>query len=101
MPPSAANKSPPARRGVERRRAPTLSLLRRITRRTADLAPDPVSLTVLAIDRLGPAAVRACASGVAVCVRAPDEATAAVFRAALDETARRRSTDRLIRIVVD
>jgi hypothetical protein len=55
---------------------------------------------VLAIDRLGPAAVRASASGVAVCVKAPDEATAAVFRAALDETARRRSTDRLIRIVV-
>jgi len=98
MPPSAANKS---RRGVEHRRAPRLSLLRRITRRTADLAPDPVSLAVLAIDRLGPAAVLACASGVVVCVKAPDEATAAVFRAALDETARRRSTDRLIRIVVD
>jgi hypothetical protein len=53
------------------------------------------------IDRVGPAAVRACASGVAVSVKAPDEATAAVFRAALDETARRRSTDRLIRIVID
>jgi hypothetical protein len=77
------------------------SLLRRITRRTADSAPDLVSLAVLAIDRLGPAAVRACASGVAVCVQAPDEATAAVFRAALDETAQRRFTDRLIRIVVD
>jgi hypothetical protein len=37
---------------------------------------------------------------VAVCVKAPDDATAGVFRAALDETARRRSTDRLIRIVV-
>jgi hypothetical protein len=91
----------PARRRVERGRAPRLSLLRRITRRTADSAPDPVSLAVLAIDRLGPAAVRACASGVAVYVKAPDEATAAVFRAALDETARRRFTDRLIRIVVD
>jgi hypothetical protein len=44
--------------------------------------------------------VRACASGVAVCVTAPDETTAAVLRAALDETARRRCTDRLISIVV-
>jgi hypothetical protein len=50
---------------------------------------------------VGPAAVRACASGVEVCIAAPDEATAAVFRAALAETARRRGTDRLIRIVVD
>jgi hypothetical protein len=50
---------------------------------------------------VGPAAVRACASGVEVCVAAPDEATAAVFRAALAQTARRRVTDQLIRIVVD
>ena len=64
-------------------------------------APDPVSLAIFAIDRVGPAAVRACASGVEVCVAAPDEATAAVFRAALAETARRRATDQLIRIVVD
>ena len=34
-------------------------------------------------------------------VAAPDEATAAVFRAALALTARRRATDQLIRIVVD
>jgi hypothetical protein len=62
--------------------------------------PDPVLLAVLAIDRVGPAAVRACASGVEVRVAAPDEATARVLRAALAETARRRDTDRLIRIVV-
>ena len=61
--------------------------------------PDPVSLAIFAIDRVGPAAVRA--SGVEVCVAAPDEATAEVFRAALAETARRRETDRLIRIIVD
>jgi hypothetical protein len=48
-----------------------------------------------------PAAVRACASGVEVRLKAPDEATAAVFRAALADTAQRRGTDRLIRIVVD
>ena len=64
-------------------------------------SPDPVSLAVFAIDRVGPAAVRACASGVEVRVAAPDEATAAVFRAALAQTARRRATDQLIRIVVD
>jgi hypothetical protein len=63
--------------------------------------PDPVSLAIFAIDRVGPAAVRACASGVEVHVAAPDEATAAVFRAALAQTARRRATDQLIRIVVD
>ena len=59
--------------------------------------PDPVLLAIFAIDRDGPAAVRACASGVEVRVTAPDEATAAVFRAALAETARRRGTDRLMR----
>jgi len=58
-------------------------------------------LAVLEIDRVGPAAVRACASGVEMCVTAPDEATATVLRAALAQTARRRGTDRLIRIVVD
>src|SRR6201987_5961994 len=63
--------------------------------------PDPVSLAIFAIDRVGPAAVRACASGVEVRVAAPDEATAAVFRAALAQTARWRATDQLIRIVVD
>jgi hypothetical protein len=63
--------------------------------------PDPVSLAIFAIDRVGPAAVRACASGVEVRVAAPDEATAAVFRAALAQTGRRRATDQLIRIVVD
>jgi hypothetical protein len=63
--------------------------------------PDPISLAIFAIDRVGPAAVRACASGLEVRVAAPDEATAAVFRAALAQTARRRTTDQLIRIVVD
>ena len=67
----------------------------------AAVALDPVSLAVFAIDRVGPAAVRACASGVEVRVAAPDEATAAVLRAALAETARRRATYQLIRIVVD
>jgi hypothetical protein len=78
-----------------------MPLLHRFAPLHAIESPDPVMLAIFAIDRVGPAAVRACASGVEVCVAAPDEATAAVFRAALTETARRRGTDRLIRIVVD
>ncbi len=78
-----------------------MPLLRRFAGRKAIQAPDPVLLAVLAIDHVGPAAVRACASGVEVRVTAPDEATARVLRAALAQTARRRGTDRLIRIVVD
>jgi hypothetical protein len=79
----------------------TLPLFHRFAGRKAIPAPDPVSLAVLAIDRVGPAAVRACASGLEVRVAAPDEATARVLRQALAQTARRRDTDRLIRIVVD
>lgn len=78
-----------------------IPLLHRSAAGPVMMSPDPVSLAILAIDRVGPAAVRACASGVEVRVAAPDEATAAVLRAALAETARRRGTDRLIRIVVD
>jgi len=48
-----------------------------------------------------PATMRACASGVEACVAAPDEATARILRAARAQTARRRGTDRLIRILVD
>ena len=69
--------------------------------RPASPGPDPVMIATLAIDHVGPATVRAVANGVEVCITAPDEATAAVFRAALTDTARRRSTDRLVRIIVD
>jgi len=78
-----------------------IPLLHRFAPQAVMEPPDPVLLAIFAIDRVGPAAVRACASGIEVRVAAPDEATAAVFRAALAETARRRGTDRLIRIVVD
>jgi len=63
--------------------------------------PDPISLAIFAIDRVGPAAVRASASGVEVRVAVPDEATAAGAKFGLAKTARRRATDQLIRIVVD
>jgi hypothetical protein len=76
-------------------------LLPKFVPRPVASTPDLVALAVFAIDRVGPAAVRACASGVGVRIAAPDEATAAVLRAALAETARRRATDQLIQIVVD
>jgi len=78
-----------------------MPLLHRFAPRQALAVPDPVSLAIFVIDRIGPAAVRACACGLEICVAAPDEATAAVLRAALAETARHRETDRLIRIVVN
>lgn len=64
-------------------------------------AADPIAMVVMAIDRLGPAAIRACCSGVSVRVTVPDDQTAAVFRAALAVTQTRRTTDRLIEIIVD
>ena len=38
--------------------------MRRFAGRKVAQTPDPISLAILAIDRVGPAAVRACASGV-------------------------------------
>ena len=63
--------------------------------------PDPVKIAVLAMESLGRASMRAAFTGVEVKVAVPDAATAAIFRAALCETARNRSTDQLVRVVVD
>lgn len=76
------------------------ALLHRLVPRRESLTPDPVALAICAIDRIGPASVRACASGIEVCVVVPDEAIAAVLRAALAQTAQWRATDSLIRISV-
>jgi hypothetical protein len=65
------------------------------------IQPDPVRIAVLAIESLGRASMRAALSGIEVRVAVPDEATAAIFRAALAETGRTRVTDRLVRVVVD
>jgi hypothetical protein len=64
------------------------------------IAPDPVRIAVLAIESLGRASMRAALSGIEVRVAVPDEAIAAIFRAAFAETGRTRVTDRLIRVVV-
>ena len=63
--------------------------------------PDPVKIAVLAMESLGRASMRASFTGIEVKVAVPDDAMAAIFRAALSETVRTRPTDRLVRVVVD
>lgn len=63
-------------------------------------AIDPVALTILAVNRLGPATFRTVWQGTAVTVTVPDRATGEIFRAALAEMQRSRATDRLIRIEI-
>jgi len=63
-------------------------------------AADPVRIAVLAMEGIGRASMRASFTGTDVEVMVPDARTAAVFEAALTETAHRRPTDRLIRIVI-
>jgi hypothetical protein len=63
--------------------------------------PDPVRIAVLAMESLGRASMRASFTGTEVKVAVPDDATAAIFRAALSETTRTRPTDRLVRVIVD
>jgi hypothetical protein len=75
-------------------------LFARFAGRERQKAADPVTVAVFAINQVGPAVVRACASGVEVRVATTDEAMAAVIRAALAETARHRPTDPLIRVVI-
>jgi hypothetical protein len=94
----------PAGRSANKRHASKkFPLFARFAARERAKAPDPasVAVAVFAIDQVGPAAVRACASGVEVRIAAGDEATAAVIRAALAETSRHRPTDRLIRVVIE
>jgi hypothetical protein len=94
------------RRGRERRLRPDLRPL-------AEAAPpptpasasgptlDPVRIAVLAMEGLARASMRASFTGIEVRVTVPDATIAAIFQAAIAETAQSRSTDRLIRIVVD
>jgi hypothetical protein len=61
---------------------------------------DPVALTMLAVNRLGPATVRTAANGKAYTVAVPDARVAEIFRAVLRETQKVRRTDRLVDVVV-
>lgn len=64
------------------------------------VALDPVALTVLAVNRLGPATLRTVANGRPLTVTVPDARTGEIFRAALAEMQKTRLTDRLIVIVI-
>ncbi len=66
----------------------------------ASPALDPVALTVLAVNSLGAATLRTVAAGKPVTVTVPDARIGAIFRAALAEMQKTRTTDRLIDIVV-
>jgi len=61
---------------------------------------DPVALTMMAVNRLGPATVRTATNGKALTVTVPDARTAEIFRAALSEMQKTRLTDRLVDVVV-
>ena len=61
---------------------------------------DPVLLTMLAVNRLGPATIRTATSGKAQTIAVGDERIARIFRAALDEMQKTRTTDRLVDVVV-
>jgi hypothetical protein len=63
-------------------------------------AIDPVALTILAVNRLGPATLRTVANGRPLSVTVPNEQVGAIFRAALAEMQKTRLTDRLIDIVI-
>lgn len=72
---------------------------RQRARRSSWAAPiDPVALTVLAVNQLGPATIRAVSLGLPVTIAAPDHETAEIFRAALARMQRTRPTDRLVSI---
>jgi hypothetical protein len=84
-----------------------LALHRHRRRRSASPPPlatpvaiDPVALTVLAVNRLGPATLRTVANGKPLTVTVPDARIGEIFRAALGEMQKTRSTDRLIDIVI-
>jgi hypothetical protein len=59
-----------------------------------------VALTVLAVNRLGPATLRTVANGKPLTVTVPDAQIGEIFRAALAEMQKTRSTDRLIAVVI-
>ncbi|HXQ50034.1 MAG TPA: hypothetical protein VN802_02980 [Stellaceae bacterium] len=61
---------------------------------------DPVALTIMAVNRLGPATFRTVSLGRQVTVTVPDRATYDIFCAALLEMQKARSTDRLIRVEI-
>ena len=89
------------RRGRDRRGKRDLPMTQALVETVPPVAAlDPVQIVVLTLEHLSRASLRAAFTGKEVCVAAPDATTAAIFRAALSQTAQTRGTDRLIRIVV-
>jgi hypothetical protein len=76
----------------------TLAFRPPIASEPASFALDPVALTMLAVNQLGPATIRTAASGKAVTLEVADARVARIFRAALDEMQKTRRTDRLVGI---
>jgi hypothetical protein len=66
----------------------------------AKLAAADAALVAEALVQLAPAASRAALYGTEVTVRLDDQRLAEVFRAALEQTAKERPTNRLVKIVV-
>ena len=95
-----------ATKATKQRRKPHLWLVPTApeTMPTPQMVPAPqldlVELTVLAVNRLGPATFRTATIGKAATVSVPDARTAEIFRAALQEMQKNRRTDRLIDVVV-
>jgi hypothetical protein len=91
------------RRGREKRIKHDLPLMRPLAAAAPSTAPalDPVRIAVLVMESLARASMRASFTGTEVRVAAPNAAIAAIFQAVIAETAQNRSTDRLIRIIVD
>lgn len=102
----------PRRRTHDGRRRPSQALFRRQpaahlsampVEPTAPPSPSPdiVALTILAANRLGPACIRASATGRTLRLAVPDAQTASIFDAALAQMRKNRVTDRLVEVVVD
>jgi hypothetical protein len=74
---------------------------RKVAKNAADAGTvDPVALTMMAVNQLGPATMRTATNGKSLQIEVPDERVAQIFRAALEEMQKKRTTDRLVDIVV-
>src|SRR5260221_8233157 len=83
------------------RHFPILAASTGSTMSPAGLSIDLVALTIMAVNRLGPATLRTVAHGKPLTVTVPDARIGEIFRAALAEMQKTRLTDRLIALVVD
>src|SRR5258708_18457023 len=83
------------------RHFPILAASTGSTMSPAGLSIDLVALTIMAVNRLGPATLRTVAHGKPLTVTVPDARIGEIFRAALAEMQKTRPTHPLLAIVVD